>query len=835
MSSELKKERQKNWLLYLAIMGSVFYCVFVLSRIETISNYLFSITSQFSHSRVPDYRHFGFKNHLIFTAVILGIYSFHRITHYRITAPKNRLVFIVSVLLSVSFFLGGGYYDFFLDNLSHSEFKSGVYAFCYIFFFLVLIWQVNSITSISMNHKEDILSDPIREKIKEKMKIIKVIKTKPKDDPDRIIWKVRNGWFAINNSRRGILFVGVAGSGKSYSVGDPIIEHAVYKNGLPTMIYDFKYPTLSKIAYESYLNRLNANKLHYHNFFPGDIKCSNSINPFDIEYLKTVDDVSQSCKTLLLNINKTWKQKDGDFFSDSAQTIYKSVVWFLRNFQYKTGWIVSSLPHSIEISSNQNYEMLIEVLMKDKNTKSMMSALATALGSGANEQLGGQLGSLQIALSKAVNDNIYFLMSGESDFPLAINKKEYKIVFTLGNDPEKSEAFAPVLSLICGILKTQINAQGREKCFVHIDELPTIYIEGLAELPNTGRSNGISTVLGVQNLAQLEASFGKKEADVLKGSFGGILIGQVGDEQTANFATKLLGQYQKKRYNESINTDQEKSYSEQRDRKNIVEVEEMMALNPGEFVGKTESSDQETRLYNKFIIDEGKKIKGDVKLPILNKRYLKAKSDIDKKFAQEAKRKELIRSDIDQIKHFDTLTERNKKELEKYYHKDRVFLTDISNKSEKSISKFVSENILQKEYQKMEDKIVSSRKEEVTEESEKVLVYSFCLMAIFDKFFKDETTIGKFFLVENESQQYKEIKDRKIIDVFEKEDFLSFKSIENKIKPIYKLYKEGILDLKEDFTYSDLNQQTKKEAQKICGQTIALDDEERKKLESITA
>ncbi len=58
-------------------------------------------------------------------------------------------------------------------------------------------------------------------------------------------------WVNIVSPFRGVLVVGGAGSGKSYSVAEPIIAQAAQK-GYCGIIYDFKFPTLTNFAYEQY-------------------------------------------------------------------------------------------------------------------------------------------------------------------------------------------------------------------------------------------------------------------------------------------------------------------------------------------------------------------------------------------------------------------------------------------------------------------------------------------------------------------------------------------------------------------------------------------------------
>ncbi len=63
--------------------------------------------------------------------------------------------------------------------------------------------------------------------------------------------KVNDGWMNINPFR-GVMVLGVPGSGKSESVIVPGIKQFL-KKGYSMLVYDFKYPTLAEITYYHYL------------------------------------------------------------------------------------------------------------------------------------------------------------------------------------------------------------------------------------------------------------------------------------------------------------------------------------------------------------------------------------------------------------------------------------------------------------------------------------------------------------------------------------------------------------------------------------------------------
>jgi primosomal protein N' len=64
--------------------------------------------------------------------------------------------------------------------------------------------------------------------------------------------KIRSGWVNIINGFRGTLIMGLPGSGKTFFLVENIIKQQI-KKGYALLIYDFKYPDLTTVAYNHWL------------------------------------------------------------------------------------------------------------------------------------------------------------------------------------------------------------------------------------------------------------------------------------------------------------------------------------------------------------------------------------------------------------------------------------------------------------------------------------------------------------------------------------------------------------------------------------------------------
>jgi len=133
--------------------------------------------------------------------------------------------------------------------------------------------------------------------------------------PTRFYYKKRwnNGWINVVNPFRASIVLGTPGSGKSYAVVNSFIKQQIEK-GFSMYVYDFKFSDLSTIAYNHLLNHPEGYKVkpkfYVINF--DDPRRSHRCNPIHPDFMEDITDAYESAYTIMLNLNKTWVQKQGD-------------------------------------------------------------------------------------------------------------------------------------------------------------------------------------------------------------------------------------------------------------------------------------------------------------------------------------------------------------------------------------------------------------------------------------------------------------------------------------------------------------------------------------------
>ena len=430
--------------------------------------------------------------------------------------------------------------------------------------------------------------------------------------PTRFYYKKKwnNGWINVVNPFRATIVLGTPGSGKSYAVVNSFIKQQIEK-GYSMYVYDFKFPDLSMIAYNHLINHLDGYKIkpkfYVINF--DDPRRSHRCNPIHPDFMTDISDAYESAYTIMLNLNKTWVQKQGDFFVESPIILFAAIIWYLRIYQDGK---YCTFPHAIELL-NRKYEDVFPILTSYPELENYLSPFMDAWQGGAMEQLAGQIASAKIPLSRMISPQLYWVMTGD-EFTLDINNPEEPKILCVGNNPDRQNIYGAALGLYNSRIVKLINKKGMLKSSVIIDELPTIYFKGLDNLIATARSNKVAVCLGFQDFSQLTRDYGDKEAKVVMNTVGNIFSGQVVGE-TAKTLSERFGKVLQKRQSISINRqDVSTSINTQMDA--LIPPSKISGLTQGMFVGSVSDNFDERigqKIFHAEIVIDNAQVAAETK------------------------------------------------------------------------------------------------------------------------------------------------------------------------------------------------------------------------------
>ena len=439
--------------------------------------------------------------------------------------------------------------------------------------------------------------------------------------PTRFYYKKRwnNGFVNIVNIFRACMVIGTPGSGKSYAIVNSYIRQLIAK-GFAIYIYDYKFDDLSTIAYNSLLKNMDKYEVkprfYVINF---DDPCrSHRCNPINPEFMTDISDAYEASYTIMLNLNRTWIEKQGDFFVESPIILLAAIIWYLKI--YKSG-IYCTFPHAVELL-NKPYSDLFTILTSYPELENYLSPFMDAWKGNAQDQLQGQIASAKIPLTRMISPQLYWVMTG-NDFSLDINNPKEPKLLCVGNNPDRQNIYSAALGLYNSRIVKLINKKKQLKCAVIIDELPTIYFRGLDNLIATARSNKVGVLLGFQDFSQLTRDYGEKESKVIQNTVGNIFSGQVVGE-TAKTLSERFGKVLQQRQSVSINR-QDVSTSINTQLDSLIPASKITNLSQGTFVGAVaDNFDEkiEQKIFHAEIVVDHVKISAEEKayrkIPIIN-------------------------------------------------------------------------------------------------------------------------------------------------------------------------------------------------------------------------
>jgi len=551
---------------------------------------------------------------LKFTCIIFLLCAVFTYSSSRTIEKEKKIRFGILGLGAIILFVLFGVLEQKINTIS----VFNIFFHCFLYFFslyMLINWRKKVAEDLKKDRRQEIESefDQKREKIDTKysVNIAYWYNYKGKKEISHI---------NIVNPFRASLVGGTPGSGKSFAIIEEYLRQHIYK-GFTGVCYDFKYPTLSRKVY-NYLNWYLDNYKIKPSFYVINFdnpEYSHRCNPISADGMETIADAEENTKVLMLNINKTWIDKEGEFFTDSANLFTSTLMWYLKLVTKKYGYDVCSLPHLVALQTFESTEILFLILREYNDLKVKIKPFTEALEKSALEQLAGQIASAGVALSKVFSKELNFVLTG-IDFSLDLNNPLSPKVLCLGNNPNRQINYSAPIGLMLTKLTKTLNRQNCLPSMFNIDEFPTVYVKGIDNLIATGRSNKVATTLGFQSFAQIEADYGKDTANKVVRICGNRIMGHLFDED-AEIITKSIGKQKvlNRSYTYSINDISEQNQVNLED---IVPASRISQFSQGTFAGVI-SDNFENKESNKVFYGESippvdlKKHENELELPRL--------------------------------------------------------------------------------------------------------------------------------------------------------------------------------------------------------------------------
>lgn len=544
------------------------------------------------------------------------------VKNQKMTWNKIHAFFLGGLVL---FFMNWWILDLPLPHMANAGLYTATLTAGYILLLMAGVWM-------SRMFRNNLMEDPFNTQNESFMQTTTLMENEHSVNlPTKFVYQGKewDGWINVVNVYRASIILGTPGSGKSFAVVNNYIKQMIAK-GFAMYIYDYKFDDLSIIAYNELLKNLDKYKAKPEFFVINfdDPRRSHRCNPINPRFMADISDAYESAYTIMLNLNKTWIQKQGDFFVESPIILLAAIIWYLRI--YKDGKYCT-FPHAVEFL-NKPYADIFTILTSYPSLENYLSPFMDAWQGGAQDQLQGQIASAKIPLSRMISPQLYWVMTGD-DFTLDLNNPESPKILCVGNNPDRQNIYSAALGLYNSRIVKLINKKGQLKSAVIIDELPTIYFRGIDNLIATARSNKVAVCLGFQDFSQLNRDYGDKESKVIQNTVGNIFSGQVVGETAKNLSERF-GKILQQRQSISINR-QDTSTSINTQMDSLIPASKIANLSQGTFVGSVADNfgeEIEQKIFHARIVVDTEKVAAETraykKIPVINEFRDSAGNDI---------------------------------------------------------------------------------------------------------------------------------------------------------------------------------------------------------------
>jgi hypothetical protein len=441
------------------------------------------------------------------------------------------------------------------------------------------------------------------------------VKEKSKKD-DGFTFKTNKGEISLDNPYRGIYIQGGAGSGKSASIFEPIIQQIGEKE-FTGILYDFKSPELTDKVCLSFENT----SIKVKNIDFKHPLLSDRVNPIHPMYL-TKAAIANEYSQVIINNLLPESIKKMDFWLSSAKNILASVIWWLRQKHPN----ICTLPHVISFIVQTPIDILVQNISQDYEAGGMIASLRESIDRGSERTVAGMLSTLQNALSTLNNPDLFWILSS-NDVDLHLNNPKNPQFLCLGNDSTLPNVYTPAISLIISVALKQMNKPDQQKSVVLLDEAPTVFIPNIEQIPATARSNKIATIFGVQDYAQLADKYGEEKAQVIISNLGNQFFGRSVSGKSSEMVQNLFSKYDEVFTSKStgdgtsgkfvhLGSNTSSGTSENIQERNRVKISDIVNLGQGEFYGIIAEGSPREFLKTQFLRDEIKGKYINQKIPI---------------------------------------------------------------------------------------------------------------------------------------------------------------------------------------------------------------------------
>lgn len=380
----------------------------------------------------------------------------------------------------------------------------------------------------------------------------------------------------LPDGQRGTAVAGAPGSGKTFSVIDPMIR-SVIEQGFPIVLYDFKFPGQTE-CHAAYARKLGYEVRLFAPGFQGTESCNL------LDFMKDADD-SETAAQIAKTLNKNFSLNGGKggedpFFQMSGDQLIKAVLQLAKRTDYPDFLMCQKI---LSIDPTE----LIERVQAAAKSRTISPWVKVSwdqfMAMKSSEKTSSSVAATaSLMFSNFVSPDILPCLCGESTIPLDLEGKQ---MLVFGMDQNRRDIIGPILATVLHMIVTRnVAKQRNDPLAVFLDELPTIALPSLVNWLNESRSAGFCGTLGFQNMTQLEKAYSKEVAKAILSGCNTKVVFNPGEFESAQYFSNYLGDEEVQYKQKSRSTGKSgasRSISDQERTKKLISPDEIVKLPSG--------------------------------------------------------------------------------------------------------------------------------------------------------------------------------------------------------------------------------------------------------------
>lgn len=388
-----------------------------------------------------------------------------------------------------------------------------------------------------------------------------------KSKKKRFYLKGRERYY-IYNLNRSVIGIGGAGSGKTYSLINPLLAYCIKHKGCLT--FDPKGELTSLIN-----NQARRHKKPIINFSLDENY--DKINPLTL--CEDKSDIIEFSSYFLSGIVGIPKNDNAKYFFNAAKSVLTGVIVYFKNTNPK----YATIPHIIALFLTIVPEELIALLSSDEEAK--RSAMILSSVKKDPKLLGSIISTFTAFFASLDTPNVFRNLVTHDSLTLPNNPKTPGIINLIFN-LQKRDLYTPIYSSIVGLIIKKMNKPNQYESALIIDEFTVLSIPNFVNIPETARSNNIATCIAIQDISQLISRYGKEEASSIISNMGSQFLFRTTNPETLDHFERMLGTREVKNVSRtstdfSIKTSKNVGVKE----RNILRKEQIINYKPGQVFG----------------------------------------------------------------------------------------------------------------------------------------------------------------------------------------------------------------------------------------------------------